>query len=533
MNSNRKISRTFPSDASFIPDLPDTRNEAAYPSPPNSPREKKGDPCTVNENSGQTLCSSAAVSSAVTISSINSLAPLTPLTPEPYRSDDTVLLTPSILKNLFGINDWRCGGLTLERTPCNRYIAKNLRKGIDNHIDTIVVLHSSSPQFQLGLEKLVELVHCYQHSRGYVKQMRLDKWMEVLPSGPNPASHSSSIERKIELCFGRISNQCTGTTTENRRCKNPIGGQKAQNCTKTIEKISKAEVYSNETSLDYFLRLLATNRLCHIHTQQDSSEELKLWRERIEDVLERAGLVPDPLKQGSTTDEPQRQVSSTEPPANISTKQKDILSPTVLDKIQTPLPISVSSIENLITYWPDQYDTTAFDIVKRSDSPNDHKASYNGVRKLMMKQLSAKDQKNGYLYVYEVEENKGFVKIGYTTRSIRERHEEWDFDCNRKSNLLFPIPAIKVALVPNAHRVEKLCHAELKHRQTIIYCHSCFKTHEEWFESSPTEAIAVIEKWSAWMRKEPYHPDELLLKEEAPKASGMDKFMDALLIGVE
>jgi hypothetical protein len=150
----------------------------------------------------------------------------------------------------------------------------------------------------------------------------------------------------------------------------------------------------------------------------------------------------------------------------------------------------------------------------------------------MMKRLSADDQKNGYLYIYEVEGNKGFVKIGYTTRSIRKRHEEWGFDCNRKSNPLFPIPSIKPALVPNARRVEKLCHAELKHRQAIIYCQGCLKTHEEWFESSPTDAIAVIEKWSAWMKKEPYHPDRLLLKqEEGRKAVDMEKFMDCLLIG--
>ncbi|KAJ5689960.1 hypothetical protein N7462_004352 [Penicillium macrosclerotiorum] len=197
-----------------------------------------------------------------------------------------------------------------------------------------------------------------------------------------------------------------------------------------------------------------------------------------------------------------------------------------------PLPKSVYSVKNPVTYWLDQYDTTAFDIVERGGRPDDHKASYYGVQRQMMKRLSVDDQKNGYLYIYEVEANKGFVKIGYTTRSIRKRHEEWVFDCNRKSNPLYPLPAIKAALVPNARRVEKLCHAELKHRQAIIYCQGCLKTHEEWFESSPTDAIAVVEKWSAWMKKEPYHPDQLLLKqEEERKAFDMEKFMDCLLTG--
>ncbi|KAL6232414.1 hypothetical protein BDW75DRAFT_217841 [Aspergillus navahoensis] len=148
----------------------------------------------------------------------------------------------------------------------------------------------------------------------------------------------------------------------------------------------------------------------------------------------------------------------------------------------------------------------------------------------MMKTLSAKDQETGYLYIYEVEGNKEFVKIGYTTRSIKERHEEWCFDCNRKPKLLFPGPAMKAPLVPNARRVEALCHAELSHRQVIIFCYGCLKTHQEWFRVSSAEAVAVIEKWSAWMKKEPYKSDKSSLKEEETrKASDMDQFMTDLL----
>ena len=530
MYSNKKILHTFPSDTTSIPDNPDIRNAAAYPSPPNSPRGKNGDPDAANGEFGQKPCPPAAVSSADTVIPIKSLNPVAPLsTPEAYRSNETILLNPSILKIRFGIDDWQCGGLTQQQKPCKRYIANKLHDRIDILINSLIVLHLSYPQLQLELEKLVELVHCYQHRRGYVKQIRLDSWTEVLPSGPNRASHGTSIERKIELCFGRIGTQCIGTTGENKRCKIPIGGQKAQNCTKTIEKISRAEVYLNDIDLDYFLRILATNRLCHLHTKQSLPNELKLWKERIGDVLERASLVPHRLKQSGITDNSQGQDSTTEPLAKIHTEETDILSSTSLKKTSMSLPKSVYPVKNLVTYWPDQCDKTAFDIVERGGRPDDHEASYNGVRRQMMKRLSADDQKNGYVYVYEVEGNKGFVKIGYTTRSIRKRHEEWGFDCNRKSTPLFPIPAVKAALVPNAHRVEKLCHAELKHRQAIIYCQGCLKTHEEWFELLPTDAIAVIEKWSAWMKKVPYHPDRLSLKqEEVRKASDMNKFMAAL-----
>jgi hypothetical protein len=144
----------------------------------------------------------------------------------------------------------------------------------------------------------------------------------------------------------------------------------------------------------------------------------------------------------------------------------------------------------------------------------------------MMKRLGAKERKAGYLYIYEDEGNKGLVKIGYTERSIKERHEEWCFDCNRKPKRLFPVSAKNAVLVPHARRVEALCHAELSHRQIIIYCYGCLKTHVEWFEISCTEAVAVIEKWSSWMKKEPYEPDRLSLREEeAQKASNMDHYM--------
>ncbi|KAJ6020132.1 DUF1766-domain-containing protein [Penicillium canescens] len=532
MNSNRKTTHTIPSGKTFIPESPDIRDVAAYPSPPNSPREREGVPLTTCEDFGQKLGSSTAVLSASAVNPTNSLNHVTrSSTPDADPRDETVLPEASNLKSLFGIDDWRCGGLTKDQTPCSRPVANKLRDRIENHIDSMIVRHPSSPQFQLDLEKLVDLMHCRQHRRGYVKQMRLDTWTDSLPSGPGRAPHGTSIERKIGLCFGRISTQCMGTTGENKRCNKPIGGQKAQNCTKTIKKITNADVYLNKISLDYFLRVLSTNMKCHLHTKQSSLKELASWKERIEDVLERASSVPEPLKESNTTVDPQRQVLIKSSPATrkFFTEQKHILSPAGLEGYSKPYSISVGSVKDLVTYWLDQYDTTPFDIVERSDRPDDHRASYDGVRSQMKKQLSATDQKNGYLYIYEVEGNKGFLKIGYTTRTIEKRHEEWCFDCNRKSNPLFPIPGVNAALVPNARRVEKLCHAELKHRQVIIYCQGCLKTHEEWFEMSPTKAMAVIEKWSAWMKKGPYEPDRLLLKQvEARKASDMDKYMDAL-----
>jgi hypothetical protein len=155
----------------------------------------------------------------------------------------------------------------------------------------------------------------------------------------------------------------------------------------------------------------------------------------------------------------------------------------------------------------------------------------------MMKSLDRTDREDGYVYLYEVEENKGFVKIGYTGRSTETRHKEWDFDCNREPKVLYPIPSGSAMVVPNARRVEALCHAELDHRRIRIYCKGCLKQHIEWFEISPAEAIGVIQKWSKWMTTRPYQSIQLrsvvkwtLKEEEMRRARDIDQFMKEISV---
>jgi hypothetical protein len=125
------------------------------------------------------------------------------------------------------------------------------------------------------------------------------------------------------------------------------------------------------------------------------------------------------------------------------------------------------------------------------------------------KPLDGRDQEDGYVYLYVVEGNKGFVKVGYTGRSTEIRHKELGFDCNRDPKVLYPIPSNSAMVVPHARRIEALCHAELDHRRIRIYCRGCLKQHIEWFEISPAEAIAVIQKWSKWMTTRPYQSIQL------------------------
>ncbi|KAJ5906919.1 DUF1766-domain-containing protein [Penicillium subrubescens] len=95
--------------------------------------------------------------------------------------------------------------------------------------------------------------------------------------------------------------------------------------------------------------------------------------------------------------------------------------------------------------------------------------------------------------------------------------------------VLFPTAPESVKPVPNAWRVEELCHTELVDYQVQVDYTGCLSEHREWFQISAADAFAVIKKWSAWMRTTPYDPVLGNLKEkEKRKAAEMDDFMSEL-----
>ncbi|KAL4897168.1 T5orf172 domain-containing protein [Aspergillus ambiguus] len=419
-------------------------------------------------------------------------------------------LKPPALEVLLGINNWRCGAITQKNKPCRWPISHELRRQINVYLDSMLALHQS-PRLRDDLEKLIDLVHCYHHKRGPPKQRRLDEWISAFPLGPERISCRASIENDIASSLGLVTPRCIGIAQTGTRCKKTIGGQKVVNCTKTINQVCKAEVYLSDIALKHYLQVLAVNMSCYYHTDQSLSKMVATWKERILAIREEANMSPVKMQGSSTSiDEGQRS------------------SGTDLERKPTQLCPSAECLTNPAMHWPSQYDTTPLDILERSKSQNDYKASYDALRSRLSEKLEEDDEKSGYVYIYEAKENKGFVKIGYTTRTINVRHDEWSFDCNRESVLLFPVPATKAGRVPNARRVEKLCHAELSHRHIIIYCNGCSRTHNEWFEISPAEAITVVKKWTAWVVTKPYLPDKSLKEEEAKKVCDMNRFMDDL-----
>jgi hypothetical protein len=108
------------------------------------------------------------------------------------------------------------------------------------------------------------------------------------------------------------------------------------------------------------------------------------------------------------------------------------------------------------------------------------------------------DFRNGSLYIFDRSSSPGHVKIGWTSRTVQGRLDEWS-ECGYKPNLLF-----SVHNVPNAHRAETLTHHELVmewRREGICKAAHCRKSHEEWFEISREGAEKVVGEWAEFMKR--------------------------------
>jgi T5orf172 domain-containing protein len=108
------------------------------------------------------------------------------------------------------------------------------------------------------------------------------------------------------------------------------------------------------------------------------------------------------------------------------------------------------------------------------------------------------DFRDGSLYIFDRSSSPGHVKIGWTSRTVQDRLDEWS-ECGYTPNLLF-----NVHNVPNAHRAETLTHHELImewRREGICKAAHCRKSHEEWFEISQEGAEKVVGEWAEFMKK--------------------------------
>ncbi|CAO2650053.1 Nn.00g013450.m01.CDS01 [Neocucurbitaria sp. VM-36] len=115
--------------------------------------------------------------------------------------------------------------------------------------------------------------------------------------------------------------------------------------------------------------------------------------------------------------------------------------------------------------------------------------------------LGERDDETGWVYIYNRASSPGYVKIGWTARSVEDRLDGWS-KCGYVPNELF-----RARGVPNAQRAETLTHYELikewrRERRCKVHPHT---SHQEWFEVSQERAIQVLGDWAEFFKKtEPY-----------------------------
>ncbi|KAH7002595.1 T5orf172 domain-containing protein [Ilyonectria destructans] len=495
-----------------------------YPSPPNSPPQTKAPIPRVPRVSGDAVRPAGAVSSAP-------LSP--PATPPRQSSAPTVHEQPiegevnaATLRTRLCLGNMRCGAMTKSGRPCGRWSPAANRAGVTSQLESMISLAQSSIELEAELDRLVMLVHCKSHDSGLPKKSRIEAWIMEFPIGEAGTNNAAtSVEKGIRKALELKSTQCIGEAGMDLPCLSRIGGQRVHNCAVTIDEIVNPDVYLDDAYLDGLLKVLETNMYCPQHINEQPLKMVASWKSMIVEILEEHLVKPAESSAPERTRGPSR-APNTQGPESPSTKRSDGL---VLRSGNLSIP---NFDRDLSKYWPAAYDTSPFEIIVRGARLADYKSSYTMVKDEMVKDLHKKDQIDGHVYMYEVEGNKGFVKIGYTTRAVEDRHREWDFDCNRAPRALYPIPSSTFAKVPNARRIEALCHAELDHRRIRISCNACLKPHLEWFEISSAEAIAVIQKWSNWMATRPYRSTQLrsgvkwtIREEERRRAGDMDSFM--------
>lgn len=387
----------------------------------------------------------------------------------------------SNLESLLGLDGKRCESVketnlklkAYSEPRCSKPMPMKNQHLISSLVGSMINLTQASPDLESKLRELAQLVHCHFHRHRKYTEARIQIWAERFPVDEGQTDAGVIIRRKIENALGVISTTCIGSkNNDDIRCYG-IGGQQVQNCFRTIDQIIKPEHYQNDEYLSYFLTVLEVNMYCQLHMNKEPFRNVRRWMSSITDIRKTG----QPLNSGLHTK------------SSVQREEASLSS--------SPLS-SVDISKDPSTFWPRAFDTSSFNRIETGTSLTADKYE-DKIQSLIQKPLDRTEQEDGYIYLYEVEGNKGVVKLGYTTESVEKRYEKWTFDCNRKCIGLYPLPLTSAKRVPHAHRVEKLCHAELAHCRLSIDCRACLKHHVEWFQTSPEEAINVIEEYSNWM----------------------------------
>ncbi|KAF2722961.1 DUF1766-domain-containing protein [Polychaeton citri CBS 116435] len=501
------------------------------PSAPGTPtRTRRSTPKITKEDIN---CLKPIPTAPVTPPASPQVKPSTPIVKDKQPSASERRQKVASLRARLGLNSGQCGGLTLKGLPCKRQVRKEGNEKLNPQVESMVDLTQSSPELLAELEKLGALIHCNDHGNGLPKYSRMEQWMGEFPLGESKVKASLPPEIQIRFAIGWWNTQCIGTTSARAQCRVKIGGRKVQNCRLAIAEVVKSGADWEDCSFDEYMQYLQSNMQCHWHVRQTDVERTALWKGRILEILQKAAPKPTDSATQKSSDDAASDVEPRTPRSASRSSSKVADTPASSDS-EVPaksLSPSPASIRELAKTWQDLRDKSLFTIIESGRKSSESRAPCQQLKTVAQSRLVGDDAKRGYIYLYEVEGNPGFVKLGYTTRSVEVRQSEWEFDCNRKIKPLYSTNLSHVEGVQNARRVEALCHEELHEYSTQIYCENCMKLHVEWFEVPSETAIAVIQKWSRWMEGRPYK-NGVLNDEWREKAASIEGFMEEVALSV-
>ena len=105
-----------------------------------------------------------------------------------------------------------------------------------------------------------------------------------------------------------------------------------------------------------------------------------------------------------------------------------------------------------------------------------------------------------YSFTYADRAFRGMLKIGYTSRPIHHRLDEWA-ECGHG------LPLLQLRhYVRHPERIERLTHFELmKYWYATRWCNFHHQAHIEWFKIGVSTADRIVQSWSSWIgRANPY-----------------------------
>lgn len=438
------------------------------------------------------------------------------------------LVTP--LPSDLGFGDWKCGCPTAKRSSCRNPIAKQKHPGIQKFLQIFSNRIQSDPALHKDLEELAKQVHCHRHQTPTFYKARIRDWLVTFPEGP---AHdlATRVDRILRKTFGDRSTKCAAQLNEGRECMKNTGGLKVQSRIEAEKQIQSPETFMHPIRLEACLRTVDECRFCRLHGHMSDPVAILKAKKSIQDLYPDA--IASALEELGQTQEGLNSAPTRSPALNTApiSSLEDEEAEDYLRQARRPGHASItrspspeSGVSSFVDIGPDE---TPLNIVKE-EAPK--VASPESMRKLLFRHINiSRDSKPGVVYCYAVEENPGFVKIGYTTRTAELRREEWEFDCNRRIRNLHPNEEGAQVTVRYPGRVEALCHEELKEYNVKVECSACMKQHQEWYAIDAKIAIATIQKWSRWIDEEPYskgqdkHPS--LKKEWRDQMSNIQTFI--------